>query len=337
MRSGVLQVHPSARCNLRCRHCDSSSGPDRTDALDVALLRDVVDDAVGLGYDTLAVSGGEPLLYRDLAGLLRHARDAGMRTTLVTNGTLANRARLEPLVGLVDVMAFSLDGPPEVHNRVRRSPSAFARLVCGLTTASHVGIPHGLLYSVTASSWPYVAWAADFAADHGCALFQVHAVEAVGRARTEMADEVADRDVLDLAFVAAAMAGEAHADQMALQLDLVHRSQLERPAADTGVPAERPVILVVEEDGVVVPHAHGFPRSAAVADLRRERLGDAWPRFTAEVQPALTGLVDATRAGLLAGERRVFDWYAELTAAAADHWSPSEPAVPVGAVPVSVG
>ena len=45
-----LQVHPSRRCNLRCRHCYSSSGPEQTGALPVELLADVVRDAAELGY-----------------------------------------------------------------------------------------------------------------------------------------------------------------------------------------------------------------------------------------------------------------------------------------------
>ena len=36
-----LQVHPTRRCNLRCLHCYSESGPDRRDELPLAYLTDV--------------------------------------------------------------------------------------------------------------------------------------------------------------------------------------------------------------------------------------------------------------------------------------------------------
>jgi MoaA/NifB/PqqE/SkfB family radical SAM enzyme len=45
-----LQVHPSRRCNLRCRHCYTASGPGERGALDVATLAGAMRDAAGLGY-----------------------------------------------------------------------------------------------------------------------------------------------------------------------------------------------------------------------------------------------------------------------------------------------
>jgi hypothetical protein len=47
------------------------SSPDETEALDVDLLLAAIIDAAGEGYDVLAVSGSEPLLYRDLPRLIR--------------------------------------------------------------------------------------------------------------------------------------------------------------------------------------------------------------------------------------------------------------------------
>ena len=315
MASGTLQLHPSARCNLRCHHCYSSSGPDRADALSNELLTDVIDDAAAIGYGALAVSGGEPLMYRGLEQLLRRGRAAGMRTLVTTNGTLATPARLERLAPWLDVLAFSLDGPPEVHNAVRGVPWAFERLVKGLSAASALGIPHGVLYTATASSWPYVEWASKLAESHGCALFQVHAISDVGRARAEMQDELLG-DVLDYAYVAASMVRNAQQGGMKVHLDLLRRSELEAMSVqDAGAGGERrPPVLVVEEDGVVVPFAHGFSRAGMVADLRDTRLRDAWPAFARDVYPALVRFAEATRARLLASDRRVFDWYAELGA-----------------------
>ncbi len=56
----ILQVHPSRRCNLRCKHCYSDSGPDVDATMELGQLLRLVDDAAGLGYDVLSVSGGEP-------------------------------------------------------------------------------------------------------------------------------------------------------------------------------------------------------------------------------------------------------------------------------------
>src|SRR3712207_1573775 len=98
MRSArVVQVHPTRVCNLRCLHCYSESGPDQRGALDVDLLLRTLTDARHAGYDTLGVSGGEPLMYRPLPTLLEHARSLGMATTVTTNGMLLTDRRLDDL------------------------------------------------------------------------------------------------------------------------------------------------------------------------------------------------------------------------------------------------
>ena len=82
----VLQIHPSLRCNLRCAHCYSASGPEEDGALSPDLLRTALSDARAEGYNVLGVSGGEPLMYPHLVAVLRHASSLGMITTVTTNG-----------------------------------------------------------------------------------------------------------------------------------------------------------------------------------------------------------------------------------------------------------
>ena len=69
----ALQIHPTRRCNLKCLHCYSESGPSVREALDVELVLGVIRDAAELGFKVLAVSGGEPLMYAPLPRLLRAA------------------------------------------------------------------------------------------------------------------------------------------------------------------------------------------------------------------------------------------------------------------------
>jgi MoaA/NifB/PqqE/SkfB family radical SAM enzyme len=70
-------------------------------------------------------------MHRDLFGLARRLRAAGIRTTLLTTGLLLERRAAEVARDLDDVIV-SLDGPPEVHDRIRRVPRAFERLAEGV-------------------------------------------------------------------------------------------------------------------------------------------------------------------------------------------------------------
>lgn len=322
-RPRVLQVHPTRQCNLRCLHCYSSSGPGEGAALDADLVRRVVDDAAALGYRTLSLSGGEPFLYRDLAAVLRHAREAGMRTAVVTNGTLFGGGRLDAVAGLVDRLVVSIDGRPELHNRVRAAPWAFDRMAEGLALVREAGLPFGLLATVTNESWPHLACVARFAVDQGAVLLQLHAVEGVGRAAEAMSDDVPDGAVLAATYVIAAALRDDHAGRLFVHADLVHRMHIEElpelvyagddDAVDPlGDPAGAVGVLVVEDDGVVVPFGYGLGRRFAVADLRRERLADAWPRFAATRHRPLRALCRRVHADLLASEQSVFAWHDAL-------------------------
>jgi MoaA/NifB/PqqE/SkfB family radical SAM enzyme len=51
-----------------------------------------------------------------------------MRTAVTTNGLLLTERRLSELVGLVDVLAISLDGRPETHDWMRGDRRAFGQM-----------------------------------------------------------------------------------------------------------------------------------------------------------------------------------------------------------------
>ena len=81
----VIQIHPSLRCNLSCRHCYSSSGPSRTETLPRELVETLVVDAAAQAYDAISVSGGEPLMWPGLRDTLALAKACGLATALTTN------------------------------------------------------------------------------------------------------------------------------------------------------------------------------------------------------------------------------------------------------------
>ena len=71
--------------------------------------------------------GGEPLLRRDLPAILGSAKDAGLVTTLITNGRLVEE-RWGAIRGLVDVLILSLDDAGPAHDRLRGVPGLYAHL-----------------------------------------------------------------------------------------------------------------------------------------------------------------------------------------------------------------
>jgi MoaA/NifB/PqqE/SkfB family radical SAM enzyme len=84
-----------------------------------------------LGVRWVVLSGGEPQLNEKWSSLARMIRLAGSWVTLLTAGLLL-KSQAEAVAESVDDVIVSLDGPPAVHNRIRRIPDAFERMADGV-------------------------------------------------------------------------------------------------------------------------------------------------------------------------------------------------------------
>src|SRR6266536_1459388 len=119
------------RCNARCLHCYSASGPDPdcTGALttDEALV--VIDQLADAGVMVLAFSGGEPMMRRDWAVLVRKAVGRGLSVNVGTNGSTVTERRADQLRDLgVHSVTVSLDSHrPDVHDHFRQFHGLYDR------------------------------------------------------------------------------------------------------------------------------------------------------------------------------------------------------------------
>ncbi len=280
--SRIVQVHPTRLCNLRCRHCYSESGPKERGELSPTLLRGALEDAVAEGYNVVSLSGGEPLLYSGLREVLEAAGALGLVRTLTTNGTLLDESRVAALSELVDLLAVSIDGAPERHDRMRNDPTAFQRLRRGVARLREARVPFGMIFTLTRETLPDLAWVARFASDEGATLLQIHPLESAGRAAAELAGEEPDDACAALAWVVAERLRHVHGAALPIKIDLVDTDVLRRSrgrleqmdAADVlhGPISELASPLVVEADGTVVPLQYGFPRRFALGSLTRAPL-----------------------------------------------------------------
>ncbi len=135
----TISLFLTFRCNLRCEMCGqwgptgSARGysPDTLkQRLSPGEIKRLLDD-VRPARPNITLFGGEPLLHPEFAAILETVKSAGLRCNMVTNAT-----RLEPFAEAVveqglDEIIFSLDGPPDVHDRVRGVPGTSDRAMAG--------------------------------------------------------------------------------------------------------------------------------------------------------------------------------------------------------------
>lgn len=128
---------PLVRCNLACPQClDDKSVPELPRDQHVRIAG-VLAKAHLLGVD---ISGGEPLLLRNLVELIDVLTTGRSAISVTTNGThLARRA--EALVGHVDAVRVSLDGPDALQHDRWRGLGSFGRAIHGIRAAVAYGIP----------------------------------------------------------------------------------------------------------------------------------------------------------------------------------------------------
>ena len=110
------------RCNLTCLHCYSISADiDFPGELSTGEVFGVMDDLKGFGVPALILSGGEPLLRKDLFEIAARAKQLGFYTALSTNGTLIDLPLAERIAATgFDYVGISLDGVGDTHDRFRR-------------------------------------------------------------------------------------------------------------------------------------------------------------------------------------------------------------------------
>jgi len=323
----ILQLHLTRRCNLRCLHCYSSSGPAEKGELPLALLSAATVDAAAEGYNVVSLSGGEPLMYSGLLQLLDIAKAYQLRTLVVTNGMLLDRRRISQLRERVDLLAISLDGRPELHNQIRQSPRAFEVMAAQLENVRASGIPFGLVFTLSRDSIDDLIWAADFAAEQGALVLHVHPLAEVGRAAVELTDRSLGRGEMNVAWLAALHLAEAYREKLKIHIDLAEASSIATgmPELFGDVPTDIERLadfplgrllspLIVEEDGTVVPFEYGIDRRCALGSISTERLSLLARRW--RTSPAGYAALRDRCAELqqaLASERpAVIDWYAEL-------------------------
>lgn len=118
------------RCNMKCRHCgsDCKVSAEHRD-MPFADFRKVLED-VKQKYDShkvmIVITGGEPLMRKDLEQCGRAIYDMEFPWGVVSNGYLMTPQRIESLLGSgMHCATISLDGFEQQHEWMRGVPGSF--------------------------------------------------------------------------------------------------------------------------------------------------------------------------------------------------------------------
>ncbi|HBL29840.1 MAG TPA: radical SAM protein [Acidobacteria bacterium] len=129
-RLPILILFPHSRCNCRCLMCDIWRAREKGE-LHADEVAGWLPEWRALGVRRVVLSGGEALLHSDLDAFCAPIHAAGIGITLLSTGLLLRRDAAR-LVGWCDDVIVSLDGPREVHDRIRNVARAYEKLADGV-------------------------------------------------------------------------------------------------------------------------------------------------------------------------------------------------------------
>lgn len=197
----LLYVNPAGGCNLSCGHCwvdseCSARGFDCRAPLPGEIspedLGSILDQASGLGLESVKFTGGEPLLRTDFPALHSEAAGRGLRIIVETNGTL------EP-EGLWDVWSFqppafvalSVDSAEkELHDALRGADGSWSRTMDFAGRLRAVKVPFQFVMTIMEPDFPAVEAMARLAEAAGASSLAVNFQERSGRSRTGFFDSI---------------------------------------------------------------------------------------------------------------------------------------------------
>ena len=132
----------TGQCNLSCRMCNTGFQAEKKSwaedypsnkELNFLQWKVIIDKLSGFN-NILVISGGEPLLHRDIIPILTYiAKKSNIDCCLITNGFYLEKFAQEILDTQINSVSISIDGPnADIHDKIRGREGAFAKAITGL-------------------------------------------------------------------------------------------------------------------------------------------------------------------------------------------------------------
>ena len=139
-------------CNMHCQHCLATKMEKKSRVMTVKDIHDLACQADALGLAQFNISGGEPLLFKELDDIFHALMPEKFHISMSTNGVLLDlkRARHLKNIGL-DKIKISVDSIDEnAHNQNRGgNTKAYQKAIEALFVAKEAGLQVVMQHVVT--------------------------------------------------------------------------------------------------------------------------------------------------------------------------------------------
>jgi len=173
-------------CNLLCAHCRASATYcPYDDELSTEECFHLIDEILEVGMPIIILTGGEPLIRRDVFQIAEYAVTKGLRVVMGSNGTLitaetANKLKAVPISRL----AISMDFPEaKLQDDFRGKAGAFAAAMTGIANARQADIEVQINCTITKLNVSYLDDLLSLALGEGAIAFHPFLLVPTGRGK----------------------------------------------------------------------------------------------------------------------------------------------------------
>lgn len=137
----------TGRCNMRCAFCEwwKNEIPELSTKKALA----AIDSVCNLGVPFFDLSGGEPLLRKDLIVLAKRVASHNCLVSMNSNGTLLTKDKIDDVANVFDTVVVSLDGPEKIHDKIRGVGGTYKKAVNAIRLLKANGVRTGVNSVVT--------------------------------------------------------------------------------------------------------------------------------------------------------------------------------------------
>lgn len=179
----LISWNLTKKCNLRCPHCYMEAGRPEERELTTDECLALIDEMHALGTEMLILTGGEPLLRKDIYAIARRATETGMWVVMGTNGVLITAQVAKKMVECgVKGVGISIDSiDPARHNGFRGGPKAWEYSVRALDICRAHGLEVLVQTTVMEENYDEIPALLDFARERGAWSFNLYFLVKTGR------------------------------------------------------------------------------------------------------------------------------------------------------------
>ncbi len=187
----IISWNVTRKCNLRCQHCylparesEKNPGTDTSQELSTKEALQVIDQIALVNPEVMLIlSGGEPILRKDIFELAEYASGKGMMVVLGSNGLLIdNQVAFQLRQCGVSGLSISLDSiDPKIHDGIRSMDGAWEAAIKAARICRRNGLAVQINTTVTQKNYDEISGLVEYSQTLGAKVFSPFFLICTGR------------------------------------------------------------------------------------------------------------------------------------------------------------